>query len=121
MKVMLVDDDRTMRSLLKTLLEIEKFDVVTFDDFRRGNILEQIRSEKPDVLIMDIFLRDMNGLDILRALRQDNDLAQIKVMMTSGTAMQEECASAGADAFLLKPYMPDDLLRLIRQVREPQQ
>jgi CheY-like chemotaxis protein len=112
-KVLLADDDYTMVSLLKTLLGMEGYQVATLLD-KKGDILDNIRSEKPDVLLMDIFLGDRNGLDVVRQIRTEPDLKDLRVVMVSGIDKTEECLKAGANAFLLKPYMPEELFTLLR-------
>ncbi len=112
-KVLLAEDDYTMVSLLTTLLGLEGYQVATVLD-KVGDILENIRIEMPDVILMDVYLGDLNGLDIVKALRQQDDLKHIMIIMASGMNMREACLDAGANEFLLKPYMPDDLLRLLR-------
>lgn len=116
MKILVVDDDRTMRAILKTLLELEKYQIVAWDGRPESDILTQIRAEKPKVLLLDVHLRDISGMDILRAVRADPDLQDIRIVMTSGMALKDECMADGADGFLLKPYMPDDLFQLLREV-----
>ena len=111
-KVLLAEDDYTMVSLLKTLLGLEGYQVVTILD-KTGDILDNIRKEMPDVIIMDIFLGDSNGLTIVKELRKQEDLKHIRVIMASGMNKHEECLAAGANDFLLKPYMPNELLRII--------
>jgi len=111
-KVLLADDDFTMVALLKTLLGMEGYQVATLLD-KTGNILENIRQEKPDVLLIDIFLGNRNGLDVVREIRETPDLKELKIVMVSGIDKSEECLAAGANAFLLKPYMPEDLFNLL--------
>jgi DNA-binding response OmpR family regulator len=112
-KVLLADDDYTMVALLKTLLGMEGFQVATLLD-QTGDILENIRSAKPDILLIDIFLGDRNGLDIVRQIRQMPDLNSIRIIMASGIDKTEECLAAGANDFLLKPYMPNELFEKLR-------
>jgi DNA-binding response OmpR family regulator len=114
MKVLLIEDDRTMRTILKTLLELEHFTVSSWSGQPYDDIVTQIRSEKPDVLLLDVHLRTLSGLDILRQVRNDPELRIIRVLMTSGMDLKDQCLEAGADGFLLKPYMPDELIQLIR-------
>ena len=113
-KILLADDDYTMVALLKTLLGMEGFQVATLLD-KSGDVLENIRSAMPDVLLIDIFLGDRNGLDIVRQIRQTPDLSGIRIIMASGIDKREECEEAGADAFLLKPYMPNELFEVLRR------
>jgi CheY-like chemotaxis protein len=115
MKVMLIEDDRTMRAILKTLLELEHFTISLWSGQPGEDIITLIRSDKPDVLLLDVHLRTISGLDILRQIRGDNELSPIKVLMTSGMDLKDQCMEAGADGFLLKPYMPDELIQLIRR------
>jgi DNA-binding response OmpR family regulator len=113
LKILLADDDFSMVGLLKTLLDMEGYQVVTLLD-KPGDILENIRSAKPDILLIDIYLGDRNGLDIVRQLRQMPDLDGIRIIMASGIDKREECLAAGADVFLLKPYMPNELFDKLR-------
>jgi CheY-like chemotaxis protein len=112
-RVMLAEDDATMLSLLTTLLEMEGYQVVTLLD-KKGDPLEIIKHEKPDILLMDIFMGDQDGVDILHQIRKTHDLKKMKVFMTSGIDRTEECRAAGANGFLIKPFMPDDLIRMLR-------
>jgi CheY-like chemotaxis protein len=112
-KVLLADDDFTMLALLKTLLGMEGYQVATLLD-KTGDILDNIRKEQPDVLLMDIFLGDRNGLDVVRQIRQTADLKGLRIVMVSGIDKRKDCLSAGANAFLLKPYMPEELFGILR-------
>ena len=111
-KVLLADDDFTMVALLTTLLGIEGYQVATLLD-KSGNIMENIRREKPDILLIDIFLGSHNGVDVVRQIRAMPDMKDLRIVMVSGMDKTEECMAAGADAFLLKPYMPDTLFNLL--------
>lgn len=102
-----------MVALLKTLLEMEGYQVATLLD-KKGEILDNIRDEKPDILLIDIFLGDSNGLTVVRQIRERTDMKALKIIMVSGINKAEDCIAAGANAFLLKPYMPDDLFKLLR-------
>ncbi|MGD0878678.1 MAG: response regulator [Anaerolineales bacterium] len=113
LKILLADDDFSMVGLLKTLLDMEGYQVMTLLD-KPGDIMENIRSAKPDILLIDIYLGDRNGLDIVRQLRQMPDLDHIRIIMASGIDKREECLAAGADVFLLKPYMPNELFDKLR-------
>lgn len=115
-KVLLADDDFTMVSLLKTLLRMEGYQVETLLD-KNGDPLDYIRASKPDILLLDVFLGDRNGLDLVRDLRRQPDMRNVRVVMVSGLDKSDECYAAGADAFLLKPYLPEDLFSVLRAQR----
>lgn len=110
-KILLAEDDRTMVSLLTTLLKMEGYEVVALDV--RADVASAVAREKPDSLLMDVHLGGQSGMDIVRSIRSDPATARINIVMTSGLNVAEECLERGADHFLLKPFMPDDLLSLL--------
>jgi CheY-like chemotaxis protein len=112
-KILLADDDRTIISLLKTLLSMEGFQVVVLAG-KGSDLIEAVRREMPAIVLMDIFLGEENGIDFVRKLRQMPDLESTKVIMTSGMDLREECLAAGANDFLLKPYMPEELVQKLK-------
>jgi len=68
-------------------------------------------------VLMDVHLHgQMNGVEVTRLIRQSEDLSDTRVILVSGMPMQEESLKAGADDFVLKPYMPDDLIQRIHHV-----
>lgn len=116
-KVLIVDDDRTMVSLLRILLEMDGFEVVNIN--MGGQLIEKVRFEKPDLILMDVFLSDTDGKDMLMELRNTSDLADVRVIMTSGMDLADQCMDAGANAFLLKPYTPEQLMKMIQDNLPP--
>jgi len=114
-KVMLAEDDQSMQSVLCTLLEIEGFDVLSPPvRASQEELINFIRSERPDVVLLDYHLGDISGLDVLRGVREDPAISNTRVIMTSGMDMQSRCQAAGADGFILKPFMPDELIQKLR-------
>ena len=113
-KVIVVDDDQTMTSLLQTLLELDGYQVVKAGS--ADAFYEKLESEKPDLVLLDVFLEDDEGLDVLKNIRnhEDASIAQLPVVMTSGMELSSRCRQAGADDFLLKPYDPEHLLTIIK-------
>ena len=111
-KILLAEDDPTMISLLKTLLKMEGFEVVALDV--NSDVPAAVQREMPDTILMDVHLGGQNGLQILESIRKNRDLADVRVVMTSGLNMKDECISRGASAFLLKPFMPDDLISVLK-------
>lgn len=112
-KVLLAEDDATMVSLLKTLLHMEGYEVSALDV--DANVPAAVEREKPDALFMDVHLGHQSGMEILENIRQNEEFANVRVVMTSGLDVREECIRRGANAFLLKPFMPDDLLKVLKQ------
>jgi CheY-like chemotaxis protein len=112
-KVFIIDDDRTMVYLLRTLLEMDGFEVAEVRDW--GAILETVQVENPDLVLMDYFLPDLDGLELLAQLRAEPKLAELRIIMSSGMDVSDQCIDAGADAFLLKPYTPEQLVEVIKE------
>jgi DNA-binding response OmpR family regulator len=113
-KVLLIEDDKMMTTLLKTLLEIEGFQAGEYNGQEQATLQETLTREKPDLILLDVHLRRVNGFDILQEIRADHRFQNIRVLMTSGMDLRTKCLESGADGFLLKPYMPDDLIRIIQ-------
>ena len=111
-KILLAEDDRTMVSLLQTLLKMEGFEVVVLDV--NSDVPAAVQQENPDALLMDVHLGQQSGIDIVQAIRQNPVLANVRIVMTSGLNMKDECLQRGANYFLLKPFMPDDLLKVLK-------
>lgn len=112
-KVLLAEDDRTMVSLLVTLLKMEGYEVVALDI--HSDVPSVVSKEKPEALLMDVHLGEQSGVDIVRAIRKDPANANVNIVMTSGLNKKEECIRSGANHFILKPFMPDDLLKLLKK------
>jgi DNA-binding response OmpR family regulator len=118
-KVMLIEDDNTMLTLLRTLLRFEGFEIAQLDnDEDPDRILQSIRLEHPEAVLLDVHLRRFNGFELLHRIRQDEDLMNTRVIMSSGMDFSTRCLDEGADGFLLKPYMPEDLIDEIHKVME---
>jgi len=112
-KVLLAEDDSTMVSLLKTLLKMEGFEVLALDI--DSDVPAVVQQEKPHALFMDVHLGGKSGMEILETIRKQQELSGIRIVMTSGLNVRDECINRGANAFLLKPFMPDDLIRALKQ------
>jgi DNA-binding response OmpR family regulator len=113
-KILLIEDDETMRLLLKTLLELEAYEVILSPTTNEELLLNSVYDNKPDALLLDVHLKGISGIDILSKLRSDSKMNSLVIIMTSGMDMTEDCMRNRADGFLLKPYMPDDLLKILR-------
>ena len=109
--VLVVDDDPVIQKLLKVNFEMEGYDVITAGDGAEG--LAAARSEGPDVVILDIMMPKMNGLEVLTALKQDKNTESIPVILLSAKAQSSDVQAGldrGADAYVTKPFDPLELL-----------
>jgi DNA-binding response OmpR family regulator len=114
---MIVDDDRTTVSLLKTLLEMDGFEVVLVP--RGAMVLEKALQEIPDIFLLDYHLADMEGTTVSQTLRADSHFATTPIVMSSGLNVESEAKSAGVNAFLVKPFDPSDLANILTKLLEP--
>lgn len=111
-KILIVDDDRTTAKLLVTLFELEGFEVDS--DARPDSVHDSVRALQPDACIIDCHLADRDGVALLRELRADPDLSRVAIVMTSGLDRGKECLREGANAFVLKPFSPAELIDTVR-------
>jgi DNA-binding response OmpR family regulator len=115
-KVMLIEDDANMFSLLTMLLEYEGFDVVQWDGGEKvEDVISALQQEKPDLVLLDVHLRHLNGFDVLNSMRGEPGLSEMRVLMASGMDMTYRSKQEGANGFILKPFMPDELIQKIQQ------
>jgi DNA-binding response OmpR family regulator len=114
-KIALIEDDAVMLSLLHTLMELEGYSAAPI----RGNTVEdlylRLAEEAPSAALIDVHVFQINGIDLLKKIRQSDQLKNLPVIMSSGMDYSNQCFEAGADHFILKPYMPDDLIKLVRK------
>ena len=116
-KIMVAEDDQTMVTLLTTLLKMDGFEVAALD--ADEDIPAAVERECPDILLLDVHLSNQNGFEVLDALHDRNIACNMRVVMISGLNVKEECLRHGADDFLLKPFMPDDLIKILRKHVKP--
>ncbi|WP_287971375.1 response regulator transcription factor [Blautia sp.] len=107
-KIVVIEDDKTLRRALAGLLEENGYQVFCVEDFLHAE--EGIKEAEPDLVLLDIILPGTNGQEILRNLRKTSDLPVI--MLTSKTGETDEILSMsyGADDYMTKPYNPALLL-----------
>lgn len=117
MRVLLVDDHTLFRSGLETLLERHAIDVVAATgDGREG--MQLALEIDPDIVLLDMRMPDMNGLEVLRALRSAGMKTPI-VMLTTSNEERDlvECLRNGAQGYLLKDMEPDELVAALRDIQ----
>jgi two-component system phosphate regulon response regulator OmpR len=113
-KVLLVDDDEKLRKLLQEYLEGYGFQVLTLKD--GSLVLSTVRSESPEVIILDIMMPKKNGLDVLRELRAESTVPVIMLTAKGEDADRIVGLELGADDYLPKPFNPRELLARIKAI-----
>jgi PAS domain S-box-containing protein len=114
-RVLIADDNADMREYLHNLLRTSGYQVSDVTNGRQA--LEAIRAEVPDLVISDVMMPGMDGLQLVAALREDPRVAAVPVLLLSARAGQEasiEGLRAGADDYLVKPFAAAELLARVR-------
>jgi two-component system response regulator MtrA len=110
-RLLLVDDDRSIRELVQMSLEDEGYVVDTATDAETA--LEAIRRNAPDLLLLDVMLPGMNGFDLTREIRRTSSLPIILVTAKTDTIDKVVGLEAGADDYVMKPFdMPELVARM---------
>lgn len=114
MKILVVDDDKTVRFMVAHTLAKNGHQVVEAEDGEQG--LQKVVAEKPDLVLLDVMMPGMNGLEVCSQLKNNATTKSIPVFMLTGkTQVQdiEEALAAGADNYISKPIDPNRLNRVI--------
>ena len=104
-KILLVDDTRLNRELAKDLLERKGYQVLEAVCGKEG--IEKARQNKPDIILLDIELPDMNGLEVIKVIKKDPEINPIPVVAFTGYNQHEEqenFLAAGFAGFISKPF-----------------
>jgi len=112
--VLICDDEPSLRELIRVSLD-GPYQFVEADDGEES--LEIARRMRPDVVILDMMMPRRNGLEVLSALRREQQLAETAVIvLTAQPATREEALSAGADVVMVKPFEPDEISAAVEEV-----
>lgn len=115
--IVIVDDDAQVVKMLKTLFEKEEYRVYAVPDGKRG--LEIIQTQKPDLVLLDVILPEMNGFDVLQQLKADPATEDIPVVMLTVKNQDKEIQEAinlGAVDYITKPFHMGLVLRRIKTI-----
>ncbi len=114
-RVLVVDDQESLRSLIRMNLELEGIEVVEATDGHDG--LEAVQRCRPDLVTLDLVMPRMDGLTAAAALRADPDTADLPIVMVTTSTLPAHLSRArsiGVDAYLTKPFDPDDLVHTVQ-------
>ncbi|MEU3185468.1 response regulator [Streptomyces sp. NPDC006923] len=115
-RVLVVDDNRVIRQLIRVNLELEGFEVVTAAD--GAECLDVVHEVRPDVVTLDVVMPRLDGPRTAERLRADPRTSRLPIAIISAcTQYEAESGLAPAvDAFLAKPFEPSELVRLVRRL-----
>lgn len=123
-KALIIEDEQFIRDIYKSQLEKAG---ITVDGFRNGKEgLQSISQNKYDIILLDIMLPDLNGLEILKQVKQNPDTKNIPVIMLTNLGQDEvikEGFSLGAQGYFIKAsYTPDQIVQEVKNIlaRKPQ-
>jgi len=114
-----VDDDDVIRQLITVNLELEGFDVVTAVDGQ--DALDKVKDADVSVVTLDVMMPRVDGWEAAARLRGDPDTAHIKVVLLSARAQEADLQRGekiGVDAYLTKPFDPDELIDIVRRLAD---
>jgi len=115
--ILIADDNQNIRDALTYLLEEEGYEILLAND--GADALRKASLSRPDVLILDIMMPEINGYDVCRMIKSNPELRDIHIIMLTakGQASEHERGKeAGADEYVVKPFSPVDILTRIKKI-----
>lgn len=117
LKLLIIEDEPMISEMYKLSFALDGYDVVTASDGAEG--LEAIAREKPDLILLDIILPNIDGYEVLKQIRANKDTARLLVCIISNLEQIKEVKeglAAGADYYFTKSkYTPGELLKLVNR------
>ncbi len=113
-KILAVDDEQRMVRFIQLNLEQDGFEVVTA--YNGKEALEQVRTQLPDLILLDIMMPDINGFDVLKKIREVNNVPVIMLTAKGEEDDRIQGLELGADDYITKPFSPRELVSRIRAV-----
>ena len=116
-KILAVDDERHIVRLVQVNLQRAGYDVVTAFDGKEA--LEKIKSENPDLVVLDVMMPYMDGFEVLQNLRKDPATRELPVIMLTAKAQDADVFrgwQSGVDCYLTKPFNPMELIAFVRRI-----
>ncbi len=116
-KILAVDDERHIVRLVEVNLQRAGYEVVTAYDGKEA--LEKVKSENPDLVVLDVMMPYMDGFEVLKNLKADETTRDIPVIMLTAKAQDADVFrgwQSGVDCYLTKPFNPMELLTFVKRI-----
>lgn len=113
-KILAVDDEQRMVRFIQLNLEQDGFEVITA--YNGKDALEQVRTQLPDLILLDIMMPDINGFEVLKKIREVNNVPVIMLTAKGEEDDRIQGLELGADDYITKPFSPRELVSRIRAV-----
>ncbi len=114
-KILVIDDEPGIIEIVEVNLEGDGFEVISASNGKEG--LEKIRNEKPELVVLDVMMPEMDGWEVLRRVELDPDTAGLPVIMLTAKAADEDYIHGleeGAVEYITKPFIPQELVNRIK-------
>jgi PAS domain S-box-containing protein len=118
--ILVIDDDEVSREALSVLLEEEGYEVLTASGGEEG--LKAVEEHRPNLLLLDMMLPGMDGVEVIRRIRQEPGLGPVRIIALTGDVTRErrqKVFESGADQFVAKPFRIPELLESVREILRP--
>lgn len=115
-KILIIEDDILCREMLAELLTLEGYLPVCPAMTTSKDLHAEILAHNPDAILLDVHLKSMDGIQLLAQIRQLPHAQRPYLIMTSGLDKRDVALQNGADYFLLKPFMPPDLIDILKEI-----
>lgn len=115
-RILVVEDTDDNLEILQIVLEREGYEVLKAGDGLQG--VSMAINERPDLVLMDIRLPEIDGYEATRRIKADPRAAKIPIIAVTSYAMsgdRKKCLDAGCDDYITKPYLPPDLVTMVRK------
>ncbi len=113
--ILIVDDEETIRSLVKRIMQDAGYDVITAANGEEAlSILSQQKEPNPDLVILDIMMPGISGLEVLDIMRKRFDIPVIMLTAKQEVTMARDALVLGADDYVRKPFRPGELLARVK-------
>jgi DNA-binding response OmpR family regulator len=116
-KLLIVDDEDGVRALVRMTLDTGDYQIIEASDGHEA--LDLAREHRPDLILLDVMLPDLSGMDVCRKIKDDPDLASTTIVMLTARAQTSDVGDAeeaGADGYFTKPFSPIALMRKVESV-----
>lgn len=120
LRILAIDDEANVRRIVQVILARAGHQVTLASDGVEG--LEKVRQDRPDLVVLDVMMPHMDGFEMLKRMKADPEIANIKVIMLTARAQDADVFEGerlGADLYLTKPFNPNELLQAVEQVFAP--
>ena len=116
-RILHIEDEQDQIILVKALLERRGYEIILAEDGEEG--LNKARADKPDLILLDVFLPKGSGFDVCRQLKAAAETKDIPIIMVTGSGdkhIEDQCKNIGAAGCVIKPYAAEELISEIEKV-----